>query len=486
MRKLGAVAGLILPAMLITVASAAPVCRSELTGVNDRCPVWTGSYNHPEGRGGNGEDIGRAIALSPSGDRIYATGQSRDDATAQDQAVVALNAATGQRVWSSRYETAQFDTGSAITATSSSVFVTGRSGPAENLDWVTSAYDADTGQQRWVQTYGGPKRRDDTPYGIGASPDGSIVYVTGGIDDGANVPGDIRTVAYDASDGTELWSSTYDNGGYDGSFGLQVSPDGATVFVAGQSRAATSDAVVLAYSGGREAGQLLWTARLDRGGRVEFPEGLALSADGRRVALTATSRTTLSDGEYVTAVFDAASGAELWRAVHNGSRVGDDVAGGVVIAGDVVVVTGKSAEQPAGSDYGTIAYDLETGAVRWSRLANSAAHFADSALDIAASPDGENVYVTGYTVVPRGEIQPVFKIEPGTAMTVAYDADSGERRWVAHHNESGVGADVAVDVEAGSDRIYLGGTFVFSGVYVYPTAEAKAYAYDFGVVAYPA
>jgi hypothetical protein len=71
-------------------------------------------------------------------------------------------------------------------------------------------------------------------------------------------------------------------------------------------------------------------------------------------------------------------------------------------------------------------------------------------------------------------------------MTVAYDADSGAREWVAHHNESGVGADVAVDIEAGADRVYLGGTFVFSGVYLYPTAEAKAYAYDFGVVAYPA
>lgn len=204
------------------------------------------------------------------------------------------------------------------------------------------------------------------------------------------------------------------------------------------------------------------------------------------VALTATSRTSATDGEYVTAVYDAATGAELWRAVHNGSRAGDDVAGGVVIADGAVVVTGKSAEQPAGSDYGTIAYELETGAVRWTRLANSAAHFADSALDIAASADGDSVYVTGYVIVPRGEIQPFFKIEPGTAMTVAYETDSGTRSWVAHHNESGIGSDVAVDVEVGADRVYLGGTFVFSGVYLYPAQDAKPYAYDFGVVAYPA
>lgn len=482
-RLLGALVAL---AAIAPGASAAPVCTDLLAGVNERCPDWTGAYNHPGGRGGDGEDIGRAVAVSPDGATVILAGQSRDDATLQDQATVAFDAATGSRRWAARYDSGdgQFDTASAVAASDDVVVASGRSVSSEGFDWATNAYDLATGAHLWTARVAGVKQVDDTSWAVAASPDGETFYVAGTIDDGASIPGDALVIAYAAETGEEAWRARYDGGGYDGGFRLEVAPDSSRVYLLGTTRRQNDDILLVAYEAQDEEhlGERVWAAALDSGSS-DAAWAMDLSGDGSRIAVVATTGTGTSS-DVLTAVVDAATGAKQWQATYAGTRNTTDTAGGVAIAAGRVVMTARAGEGVAGFDVTTRGYDLTTGAAVWTASENTGAQVPDASL--AMTSLGDTVYLTGYFVVPRGEIQPIFNIEPGGMVTAAYDAATGTRRWIARHNQSGIGADVGVAIAAGGGRVYPAGTFIFSGIYVYPTTAAKAYAWDMGVVAYDA
>lgn len=79
--------------------------------------------------------------------------------------------------------------------------------PACPSDFVTVAYDTTDGTTRWAATYDGPAHFCDDVHATALSPDGSTLFVTGSAYGPSNAGGsdsDITTVAYDASDGTEL------------------------------------------------------------------------------------------------------------------------------------------------------------------------------------------------------------------------------------------------------------------------------------------
>ena len=481
---------LVAAALGVAVPSGAvPVCSDLLMGVNERCPVWTGTYNNPGGAGGDLEDTGFAVAVTPDATKVVVTGRSRDDATDRDQATVAFNAATGATLWTARYDDGfgRYDVGSAVSATDTRVFVTGRSqGEDGSYDWATVAYDAATGVRLWAARVAGDEGLDDFSWTVVTSADGSTVYVGGGVDDGAEMPGDALVVAYDAATGDERWRARYDSGFYDGGFRLFRSPGGDRLFLAGGTRRGNDSMNYLAL--GIEAedpehlGDIVWSSFYASGQGHDEIRGAALSPDGTRLVVTGYSISGVVL-DVNTAAFDTADGSLAWSARYNGTRNAGDEAGGVAIAAGNAVVTMKGAEGTAGFDYATRAYDLATGAVVWTKYEGTPAT-PDSAYAITAL--GDAVYVTGYVPVPRGEIQPVFKIEPATMMTVSYDAATGNRRWIAQANNSGVGADIGVAIAAGGGKVYPAGTFATSGVYFYPVTQAKAYAWDYGVLAYPA
>lgn len=471
-------------ASLASVAEGIPVCTDQVPGVSQRCPDWTATYNNSGGAGGNLEDTAFWSAVSPDGSRVFVTGRSRDDATDRDAATVAFSAATGATLWTARYDNGAngYDVGSSVTATNTRVFVTGRSTGADGWDWATHAYDATTGAKLWTDRVVGEQAVDDTSWSVATSPDGGTVYVGGTIDDGAGVPGDALVIAYDAATGARRWEGRFDGGAYDGGLRVFVAPDGSRVFLAGGTRQGSDDVdyLALAFEAADEErlGDVLWSATYASGQGYDTPKGAALSPDGTRLALTGNGTSDVN-----TVVFDTANGNRVWSARYNGTRNAADSAGGVAIAANRVVVAMTGAEGNAGFDFTTRGYDLATGAVAWTMSEGTPAT-PDTSYAITAL--GNAVYVTGSVIVPRGEIQPIFKIEPGMLLTASYDAASGARRWVTHHNHSGVGSDVAVAISSGGGRVYPTGTFVPSGVYVYPVVEAKAYAWDYGVIAYDA
>src|SRR5262249_21190707 len=82
------------------------------------------------------------------------------------------------------------------------VYVTGSSDLADGSEFATVAYDAALGTQLWVARYHGASDRNDRANALAADGFGKV-YVTGyGV---GQTSADYVTVAYDGTDGTQLW-----------------------------------------------------------------------------------------------------------------------------------------------------------------------------------------------------------------------------------------------------------------------------------------
>src|SRR5206468_6232373 len=92
--------------------------------------------------------------------------------------------------------------------------------------------------------------------------------------------------------------------------------------------------------------------------------------------------------------------------------------------GSRVFVTGYSEGVSSGTDYATIAYDSQTGAPLWLQRYNSRANLADAATSVAVSPDGSEVFVTGYSA---------HTIVDTDYVTIAYDAATGTPLWLRRY-----------------------------------------------------
>jgi hypothetical protein len=93
----------------------------------------------------NGEDNADAVTVSPTGVSVYVTGYSFGAGTGPDYATVAYSAATGARQWVRRYNGAGNGQdeifAAAVSPSGDRVFVTGQStGTASNFDYITIAY----------------------------------------------------------------------------------------------------------------------------------------------------------------------------------------------------------------------------------------------------------------------------------------------------------------------------------------------------------
>ena len=381
------------------------VAYESLTGAR----LWAAIYDGP---GGSRPDLDEpaAIRASPDGTRVFVTGTSRGRGSGQDFATVAYNLATGAELWVTRYDGPQHGRDDAVaigvSPDGSSVFVTGRSrGTGSGTDYATAAYDAATGARLWVSRYDGPPHRRDVAAALGVSPDGSSVFVTGrSLGTGSGL--DYSTVAYDAAAGTQRWVTRYDGPEHrrDIVSALGVSPDGSAVFVTGQSfsSARRADYATVAYRA--STGVELWARRFDGpASRHDAATALGVSPDGSLVFVTGESATTTSTygpADYATVGYATATGVHVWEAGYNGPANRHDGASalGVNPDGSEVYVTGISVGSTGYVDYLTVAYDVATEAQLWVRRYDGSAHTTDvpTALDVRA--DGTQVFVTGWSI----------------------------------------------------------------------------------------
>jgi len=240
-----------------------------------------------------------AMAVSPAGGRVFVSGEIYGGrATGVDYETVAFSAATGRRLWFSRYSGPgdNDDTVSAVAVSPDGrmVFVTGYTSSTWNArsDYATVAYSAATGRQLWVSRYNGPANKSDGAGSVAVSPGGGTVYVAGGSDGRTGGQSDYATVAYSAATGRQLWVRRY-NGpadGIAGAYSVAVSPAGGRVFVTGYASGwgTGADDATVAYSAA--TGRQLWASHYKgpANGDDDFASSVAVSPGGGRVYVAGT------------------------------------------------------------------------------------------------------------------------------------------------------------------------------------------------------
>jgi WD40 repeat protein len=156
--------------------------------------LWAARYTGPAGQ----YNEAKSVVASPTERKVFVTGScgpyDYGSPVDHDYATVAYDAATGTQLWATRYNGHgngnDFANSMAVSPTGQTVFVTGESlGTASRSEYATVAYNAATGEQLWLQRYG---------YGsassIAASPRGQV-FVTG-YDAHWPADHDYATVAY--------------------------------------------------------------------------------------------------------------------------------------------------------------------------------------------------------------------------------------------------------------------------------------------------
>jgi DNA-binding beta-propeller fold protein YncE len=331
--------------------------------------LWVHRYD-PDA---HGDDVSTALVVTPDGSKVFVTGRTTTAAGDFDYATVAIDAATGKRLWARRFDgPAHGDdraTALAITPDGTKLYVTGASvGYRGDHDFATIAYAVGDGEQLWVRRFDGPIGGEDQPNAVAVNPDGTAVYVTGRFKNESNgTPSDnIGTVAYIASGGAEQWSNVYVGYAQDGSGearAIAVSPDGQHIVVTGPSSLTGPGAVNLDYTtiSFSTAGLVQWIDHYDGPAKLaDVSNAVAISPDGAKVFVTGGSATGTSAGEdYATTAIDMATGSRLWVRRNNGQWSGDDEAAALAVSpdGSRVVVTGASGNVAGtGTDWSTLAY----------------------------------------------------------------------------------------------------------------------------------
>ena len=366
---------LVLTALLVGVIPGASAGdRTAVLGTTGE-ELWVSRFDG----GLEHDDQAMSVATNSDGTLVFVTGWSIVPPGNYDYRTIAYDAATGAEIWNKTYDgtagPGSFDsdqaTEVAVSPDDSTVFVTGdiSAKPTRNLDFATVAYDADTGSRLWVSRYG--LKRDDATRGLEVSPDGSTVFVTGK-SQGPTTGRDFATVAYDAATGDELWVDRYDgpNKGGDKPTSIGASPDGSALFVTGQSRGATSflDYTTVAYD--PATGDRLWVRRVDGpDGLGDFARALEVSPDSSTIAITGFTRRADASEDMVTVALDATSGDPIWSVVESGTVGRSDLGNAVDFSldGSSVFVGGYRTDNRVYPNYVTLAYDAATGSKIWDR-----------------------------------------------------------------------------------------------------------------------
>jgi outer membrane protein assembly factor BamB len=319
----------------------------------------------------------------------------------------------GTQLWAANYHgNAQVSHAVAAAASpdGATVYVTGLTDLAH---FSTLAYNAATGAARWTVTFYG--RGYSQPSAMAVSPDGSKLFVTGfTTPPGACCADQFVTVAYDAATGTRLWVARTFSIANVGSLAtaVAISPDGSTVFAAGS---AGENPVLVAYNATTGAQEWVSRYRVPLGA-PGTEEGVAVSPDGSVAFLTGSFREPPAGPKFATVAYNAATGAQLWAQTAKGSTGSRDVA--VSPDGSAVFVSGTVPKVSGGSAVTTTAYAIATGTPLWTRRYHGPG--PDSAPNaVAISPDGSRLFVAGQSSGPAG---PDFA-------TVAYATAGGATLW---------------------------------------------------------
>jgi outer membrane protein assembly factor BamB len=298
------------------------------------------------------------------------------------------------------------------------------------------AYEAATGRPLWDEPNGAPGVIGGQD--VAVDPSGALTVSTGEADylqPQRVVSGDVVVTARDPATGGLVWQSRHRDG-----HGAVTTP--RKLFVAGGSVFVVGDGLdprqIFAAAFDLRTGAERWFAAIGSStGRSEPVAGVSVAAtpDGRRVFVTGFDVVHHPFVEWVTAAYDGATGAELWRARYRGAGQAAALPREMVLAPDgrTVYVTGWSKEPGVSGDsfdFVTIAYDTASGNPLWrggfrSAMAGFPVDSDDLGWSVAVDPAGERVFAAGYSEDPDLDSDGHrYRVE-------ARDARTGRELWSA-------------------------------------------------------
>jgi hypothetical protein len=448
-----------------TATPIAPLCAS-VTAVDGPCEAWTDAYDGPasgfDAAGGlSTTDI---LATSRDGEVVYAAGTSESTRSTEhfDAVIVAYAARTGVRRWVARYAPEPLPRVTpfaiAVSADGDTVVVTGSAGTLDDdkLSVVTVGLDASSGKQLWAAIDAKPGF-SARGLSLAADPREPVVYaaqqVFRTVPTGRAVSYGV-VAAYDISTGSQLWSRRYRAGPDVSTLTMKVqpSPDGSRLFVAGglvdaDGMTVASTLRVLDPS----TGALQTSDRQPMYGAAAA--GMVVSPDGDQVFVVHADSPGAKN-RLLTLAFDGDANLE-WRAEFGGGSTNDCPTrpwyhGPITVTPDgakVIVTSLGGCPNAATTGFDTVAYDAQTGARDWvARLAGNAGDCVCGPV-IAAHPDSSEVYVTGLLHAAGGSFD---------TTTVAYDVATGAQRWVVTHAE-GRNSPSDITVTPDGSRVVVAG-----------------------------
>lgn len=319
------------------------------------------------------------------------------------------------------------------------------------------------GAQVWLQRFGGP-HISATASSVAASPDGSTVYVTGITTKTQIGLRNEVTVAYNTATGKQLWLEKYQGTGRHPRGGagvpsIAVSPDGATVYVAGDlARGAHNDYLVIAYNAA--TGAQRWVVSPLAYGSIAPYHGVAVSPDSTTVYVTGTEDFFggIASKSYDTIALNAATGATVWNTNSKTPPHLSHTLTAITVSpdGSRVFIAGSS---------GIIAYDAANGIQLWMVAYKQV--YQRLHLSLAVSADSSTLYVTGGSMAP-GSVQHYW--------TAAIVAANGSKMWQATYR--------GPDSKAGTTAIALSPDG--STVYVTGSASQASGLNEYATIGYDA
>ena len=300
----------------------------------------------------------------------------------------------------------------------------------------------------WVNHYSGNGDQNEAS-AMAMSPDTTVVVT--GFSVGSDFSRDIYTMKIRRSDGGEVWGKRWSGatGSRDEANAIAVD-DSGNVFVAGRTYSAATDTdfVVIKYG---SDGTQLWTKTYDNSGVDVAQVVVADQHGGCFVTGYSNAGTGNSNQDYLTIHYDAA-GNQRWVSRMDGTGHGNDYPTAMILgyAGHLYLTGYSWGGATSQYDYLTVRLDTVNGDTVWTRRydGTATAPKADYAYDITQD-DSQYVYVTGRAG------------EQGTwydATTIKYNP-AGTAMWVNRFDAGWLGTEGGAHVRVDKNfNVYVGGS----------------------------
>ncbi len=313
------------------------------------------------------------------------------------------------------------------------VVVAGYTDTSTLSDIMAVKYDGANGAVLWQQTFDDASSSYDQAWGLALDAAGNAI-VTGYAWNGTEY--DIKTIKYASADGSILWQNTFTGPASGIDFGIAIGTDAAgNAFVGGKVWNGSNDDLKVVKFAAAD-GAVLWDKTYT--GPAGFNEYVyALAVDGAgNVIVTGEEQLSTTDSDWKTIKYAADDGAVLWQASYAGAALGLDLPYSIrVDANDDVVIAGDTNN---GTDFDgkIIKYSGADGSVLWEKTFAGPGGGDDIYYSVALDGAG-NALVSGFTFAGAAS---------NDWIVAKYAASDGALLWQKTYNGTGDLSDVSVAI----------------------------------------